>query len=76
MTNKTHYMQLVELKFGRPLEQLLKEYIEAGMSWMEIARALDVPYATINDWRRALRVREHRTITFESAQGEESAVAA
>lgn len=66
---KTPLMQLLEIRRGQSIEALLTERVEAGMSWADIARDLEIPYPTLNDWRRSLKAREARTLVFGGAEG-------
>lgn len=61
---KTPLMRLKEIEIGEPLETAIRRMVEAGMNWTAIANALDVPYATLNDWRVQLRIRTVRTVEF------------
>jgi hypothetical protein len=61
---KTPSMRLKEIELGRPLEQVIREGVDAGMNWVEIAGVLGIPYATLTDWRRALGIKTVRTIEF------------
>jgi len=55
--NKTEKMRNRELEAGRPLEELIREQVEQGKSWDEVADALDVSRVTLQSWRKALRLR-------------------
>lgn len=62
MAKKTPLMRLTEHLHGAPIEQLIARRIEAGMNWKQIAAELDVPYPTLNDWRRDLGIEVIRTV--------------
>jgi len=63
---KTPLMRLKEIELGQPLEDAIRDGVERGMNWVEIARSMGVPYATMNDWRRQLNIRTVRTVEFGS----------
>lgn len=54
--DKTTEMENRELRLGRPLEEVLREEVESGKTWGEIALSLDVSMLTLRDWRRRLRI--------------------
>lgn len=65
---KTPLMRLKEIELGEPLETVIRRMVEAGLNWSEIADRLRVPYATLNDWRKHLKIRTVRTVEFDAEQ--------
>lgn len=65
---KTPLMRLKEIEIGEPLESAIRRMVEAGLNWTEIANELNVPYATMNDWRRQLSIKTVRTVEFGEVQ--------
>jgi hypothetical protein len=65
---KTPLMRLKEIELGEPLEVVIRRMVEADLNWSEIADRLQVPYATLNDWRRQLRIKTIRTVEFGTEQ--------
>ena len=65
---KTPLMRLKEIELGEPLETTIRRHVEAGLNWTQIANRLNVPYATMNDWRRQLEIKTVRTVVFGSEQ--------
>lgn len=51
MPNRTHAQELVELRTGRPLADVLRDmYVEQGLSQERVAVALGVTRLTIARW--------------------------
>jgi len=71
--NKTKLMERVEARHGRPIEELLREQVEAGRTLEQMAVALGVSITTLHIWMFRLggEVVERRTVRFRS---EEAAV--
>jgi transposase-like protein len=67
-------MRLIELERGKPLELVIREAVEAGMTWDALAADLGVTRLTLRDWKRRLgcEVTLQRSVTFRRA----SAIAA
>jgi hypothetical protein len=61
---KTKQMRRLERQYGKPIETLFREWFEQGMSWSEIAEAMDVSLPTLADWRTRLGARVVQTIEF------------
>jgi transposase len=49
-------MRLVELRFERPIGELLRELRAEGLSVGQIALRVDVPYGTVHRWLREFRL--------------------
>lgn len=50
-------MQLVEARFGRPIDQLLRElYLDEGLTQSQIAEKLGVRRATVSRWMQVLGI--------------------
>lgn len=62
MKNKSDKMELIELKRGAPLEDILRDMIERGMSWDAIADDLGVTRLTLESWRDFLGLKVARTL--------------
>jgi hypothetical protein len=51
--NRTHAQELVTLRTGKPVDQLLRElYVDRGLSQVEIAGELGVTRVTVAMWLR------------------------
>ncbi len=46
----THQMRLVELRFGTPVPDLLRDLRTDGLNVGQVADRLDVPYSTLRRW--------------------------
>jgi hypothetical protein len=45
-------MRLVEIRFARPIADLLRELRSEGLTVGQIAERVDVPYGTVHRWLR------------------------
>ena len=54
---KTRDMRLCEYEAGRPIEELIRDYVEAGKDWGEVADALGVARLTLRRWVKQLGLR-------------------
>ena len=54
---KSPKMENIELRRGRPLEELIREQVEAGKTQEQIANDLGVSYWTFRSWLRTLGAR-------------------
>jgi transposase len=66
-TVKTSLMQLLEYRRQRPLEELLREAVEAGKTPEEIAQDFGISKVTLYDWLGRLKatVLTTKTVIFE-----------
>lgn len=69
--NKTQGMRLLEYESGRSIEELIREQVEAGKDWSEIADTLDVSRLTLRRWVRDLGLR--RETCWRLVEGERDA---
>jgi len=67
---KTPQMRLLEQERGTRLEDLIRDGIEAGRTWDEIAYDLGVTRLTLRDWTRRMggRVEMRRTVRFDTGE--------
>lgn len=57
MPNQTHAQELVSLRTGKPVEQVLRElYVERGMTQAEMAAELGITRVTVAMWLREFRI--------------------
>lgn len=62
--NRTHAQVLVQVRTGKPVEQVLHEmYVEAGLSQAEIAARLGITRMTVAMWLREFGVSRTPTPT-------------
>lgn len=59
---KTPLMRLKEIEHGGRLEELIPAWYEDQPQWTSVAMRLGIPYATMMDWRRALRIQTIRRL--------------
>lgn len=71
-------MQLVEERFGKPIQALIRDRFEAGMSIDEVASDLGISRVTLYSWlaRMGAKVEKRRTVRFSLVDSEESAAVA
>lgn len=56
---KTPTMQLIEIRHGEPIDQLLyRLYVEEGKSMAEVAEYLGLSQAAVCRWIERLRIKE------------------
>jgi AraC-like DNA-binding protein len=67
--SKSARMQNIELRRGRPLEDLIREQVEQGRTEEEIADDLGVSYWTFRSWLRVLGAQRHSTVRFSNEDG-------
>jgi transposase len=61
MVDKSPTQELVTLRTGREVEEVLRElFLERGYSDREIGIALDVSRTTVNKWRRQFGIKGPR----------------
>lgn len=67
---KTPRMEVIELRHGKPLEQLLRERFEAGMPVDAIAREFGISIVTFYDWLDRLQavIERHHRIRFAAEE--------
>lgn len=61
-------MEVIELKRGKTLEQIIREQVEAGRTNDQIAEDLGLSYDTYRAWLRRLGARTVKTVTFKSEE--------
>lgn len=63
---KTPRMRCIEFDRGKSLETIIREGVEAGWTWDEIARDLGVTRLTLRDWMTDLgaEVTSSKTVRF------------
>lgn len=71
MVDKSPTQELVTLRTGREVEEVLRElFLERGYSDREIALALGVSRATVNKWRQQFGIRGPRPTAAAALQGD------
>jgi hypothetical protein len=63
---KTKQMRDIEVAHGKCLEVLIRELIEAGKDWEEVAADLGVSRGTLFNWTLRMGGEVRRTIHFRS----------
>lgn len=69
---KSFAMQNIELRFGKPLEAVIREHIEAGLTQEEIAREFGISYWTFRNWLGRLGARMTASVRFTTDPDEET----
>lgn len=60
---KTHTMQLLERRYGQPLEQVLERmYCQERRSQQSIAQEMDVHGSTISKWLKQFRISRYSQV--------------
>lgn len=55
--NPTHAQALVQLRTGRPVDEVLRDlYVERGLSQVEVAAELGITRNTVAMWLREFRI--------------------
>ncbi len=62
---KTDRMQLIEHRFGKPIEQVLTELTEAGLTNKGIAERLGITEQCLLLWKHNLGAKPVRSLRFE-----------
>lgn len=76
MRRKTHMMQLVEARMGRPLEELVPELLNKYRYQFEVARELGISESLLSRWMAMLGIEVRREIVMannHSGTGESAA---
>lgn len=61
ITNKTKSMQAIETKLGEDIEEILRRlFVDEHLSQAEIAKRLNISYATVYSWLRQAGVRSRK----------------
>jgi DNA-binding MarR family transcriptional regulator len=61
-------MQLVELRLGRPLEDVIREVYESGGMQRDVAEVLGIDVSTVSRWMRELGIAARRRGNGSAAQ--------
>jgi hypothetical protein len=63
---KSTLMELIELRRGRTIEELIREQTEAGWTQEQIAADLGISFYTLRSWMYRLGARVESTMRFDS----------